>query len=155
MGSVINSLSESNSMDSNKNKYIRYRESKLTFLLKDSLGGNSRTCIIANISPSSSSFGETLSTLKFAQRAKMIKNNASINLESMGSNDNLRKEIGRLKEELSSAKTMILSLENGVKGNMNGNGFDGKNGDDIEAYKIIIEDSNCKQLELELMLKEM
>ena len=79
LGSVINSLSE------NKNKHIRYRDSKLTFLLKDSLGGNSKTTMIANISPAALSFSETLSTLKFAQRAKLIKNKASINQQATGS----------------------------------------------------------------------
>ena len=47
-------------------RYIPYRDSKLTFLLKDSLGGNSKTYIIANITKASTSFMETLSTLKFA-----------------------------------------------------------------------------------------
>lgn len=73
LGSVINSLSE------NTHSHIRYRDSKLTFLLKDSLGGNSKTTMIANISPAVLSFSETLSTLKFAQRAKLIQNKASIN----------------------------------------------------------------------------
>ena len=77
MGSVINSLAESQKGD--KKRHIRYRDSKLTFLLKNSLGGNSKTVFIANISPASSYFVETLSTLLFAQRAKMIKNEAKIN----------------------------------------------------------------------------
>jgi kinesin family protein 15 len=84
LGSVINSLSEG------KNTHVRYRDSKLTFILKDSIGGNSKTTMIANISPAASSYGETLSTLKFAQRAKLIKNRASINQESQGSTENLR-----------------------------------------------------------------
>jgi hypothetical protein len=51
-----------------------YRDSRLTFLLKDSLGGNSNTFIVANVSPSSLCYQESLSTLRFAQRAKMIRN---------------------------------------------------------------------------------
>ena len=57
-----------------KSKHVPYRDSKLTRLLQDSLGGNVKTCMIANISPSSSSYEETLSTLRYADRAKRIKN---------------------------------------------------------------------------------
>lgn len=72
LGSVINDLVKKS--EGARTTFIRYRDSKLTFLLRDSLGGNSKTCLIANVSPASSSFSETLSTLKFAQRAKMIQN---------------------------------------------------------------------------------
>lgn len=54
--------------------------------MKDSLGGNSKTCMIAAVSSASGSFAETLSTLKFAQRAKMIKNRALINEEASSGN---------------------------------------------------------------------
>lgn len=57
-----------------KSKHVPYRDSKLTRLLQDSLGGNVKTCMIANISPSASSYEETLSTLRYADRAKRIKN---------------------------------------------------------------------------------
>ena len=67
LGNVINSLVE---ISEGKNKHVPYRDSKLTFILRDSLGGNSKTVIIANISPSSINQGETLSTLEFAKRAK-------------------------------------------------------------------------------------
>ncbi|KAB5561601.1 hypothetical protein DKX38_006558 [Salix brachista] len=63
------------SISNGKPHHVPYRDSKLTFLLQDSLGGNSKTIIIANISPSLCCSLETLSTLKFAQRAKFIKNN--------------------------------------------------------------------------------
>ncbi len=79
LGNVINSLVE---VSEGKQRYIHYRDSKLTYLLKDSLGGNSKTSLIANISPSSKCVGETVSTLKFASRAKKIKNKASINEDS-------------------------------------------------------------------------
>lgn len=104
LGLVINSLVE---VAQGKSRHIPYRDSKLTFLLKDSLGGNSRTCMIAAVSAASTQFQETLSTLKFAQRAKMIKNKASINEESSGNIEGLRKEIKRLKEELGQAKNYI------------------------------------------------
>ena len=97
LGNVINSLVD---ISEGKSRHIHYRDSKLTFLLKDSLGGNSKTCIIANISPAFSASNETLSTLKFAQRAKEIKNAAIINEEASGAMLMLKYEIKRLKEEL-------------------------------------------------------
>lgn len=60
MGNVINALVE---VAEGKTRHIHYRDSKLTFFLKDSLGGNSRTRLIANISPASSAYAETISTL--------------------------------------------------------------------------------------------
>ena len=97
LGNVINSLVD---QGEGKSRHIHYRDSKLTFLLRDSLGGNSKTLIIANISPSASCFGETLSTLKFAQRAKLIKNKAVINEDTSGTILILKTEIKRLKKEL-------------------------------------------------------
>ncbi|KAL3828638.1 hypothetical protein ACJIZ3_017440 [Penstemon smallii] len=92
------------SMSSGKSLHIPYRDSKLTFLLQDSLGGNAKTIMIANISPSSSCSLETLSTLKFAQRAKFIKNHAIVNEDASGDvlalrieNQNLKKEVSRLR----------------------------------------------------------
>ncbi|KAF8776756.1 hypothetical protein HU200_003494 [Digitaria exilis] len=61
-----------------KQRHVPYRDSRLTFLLQDSLGGNSKTMIIANVSPSVCSANETLSTLKFAQRARLIQNNEEL-----------------------------------------------------------------------------
>jgi kinesin family protein 3/17 len=62
-----------------KSSHVPYRDSKLTRLLQDSLGGNVKTCMIANISPAESSTEETLSTLRYADRAKRIKNQPKIN----------------------------------------------------------------------------
>lgn len=73
LGNCINALHENNMR--NKENYIPYRDSKLTRLLKDSLGGNCRTVMIANISGAHSSFEETHNTLKYANRAKNIKTN--------------------------------------------------------------------------------
>lgn len=63
-----------------KKAHIPYRDSKLTRLLKDSLGGNCRTVMIANVSPSSKSYDDTHNTLKYANRAKEIKSSVSIGL---------------------------------------------------------------------------
>lgn len=77
LGNVINSLAEK---ADGKSRHIHYRDSKLTFMLRDSLGGNSKTVIIGNITPSMTNMNETLSTLEFAKRAKKIKNNAVVNV---------------------------------------------------------------------------
>jgi kinesin family protein 15 len=97
LGNVINSLVD---ISEGKSRYVHYRDSKLTFLLRDSLGGNSKTLMVANISPLSLNFSETLSTLKFAQRAKLIRNKAVINEEASGTIDLLKSEVKRLKELL-------------------------------------------------------
>jgi hypothetical protein len=97
LGGVINALVD---IAEGKRRHVHYRDSKLTFLLKDSLGGNSKTCIVAAISPSATAFGETLSTLKFAQRAKMIRNKATVN-EALGGNVELLKDqVRQLTEKL-------------------------------------------------------
>ena len=62
-----------------KSSHIPYRDSKLTRLLQDSLGGNTKTWMIANISPADYNYDETLSTLRYADRAKNIKNKPKIN----------------------------------------------------------------------------
>ena len=78
LGNCINALCESN-IKGNK-PHIPYRDSKLTRLLKDSLGGNSRTVMIANVSPFIYNFDDTYNTLKYAERAKHIKTQVSRNI---------------------------------------------------------------------------
>ena len=97
LGNVINALAEANE---GKGKYIPFRDSKLTYFLKDSLGGNSKTTIVANISMSLMQVGETISTLKFVQRAKMIKNSVSLNVS-------IQENIETLQEEIKKFKTII------------------------------------------------
>ncbi|XP_023876908.2 kinesin-like protein KIN-12D isoform X2 [Quercus suber] len=92
-----------------KLRHIPYRDSRLTFLLQDSLGGNSKTMIIANVSPSICCAAETLNTLKFAQRAKLIQNNAVVNEDSSGDVITLQHQIRLLKEELSLLKRHNVS----------------------------------------------
>ncbi|KAH9951940.1 kinesin heavy chain [Amylocystis lapponica] len=75
LGMVINALTDS------KAKHVPYRDSKLTRILQESLGGNSRTTLIINCSPASYNEAETLSTLRFGIRAKSIKNTARVNAE--------------------------------------------------------------------------
>ena len=94
LGNVINALVENYE---GKNKYIPFRDSKLTYFLKDSLGGNSKTTIVANISTSLIQMNETISTLKFVQRAKMIKNSATLNMSVQENIEALQEEIKKLK----------------------------------------------------------
>lgn len=75
LGMVINSLTDG------KSTHVPYRDSKLTRILQESLGGNSRTTLIINCSPSSYNDAETVGTLRFGMRAKTIKNKAKINAE--------------------------------------------------------------------------
>ncbi|KAK2647075.1 hypothetical protein Ddye_022270 [Dipteronia dyeriana] len=99
LGLVIMSLVD---LAHGKHRHVPYRDSRLTFLLQDSLGGNSKTTIIANVSPSIRSANETLSTLKFAQRAKLIQNNAKVNENASGDITALQRQIQQLKGQLSS-----------------------------------------------------
>ncbi|XP_042378501.1 kinesin-like protein KIN-12E isoform X1 [Zingiber officinale] len=92
-----------------KQRHVPYRDSRLTFLLQDSLGGNSKTMIIANVSPSICSANETLSTLKFAQRSRLIQNNAVVNEDASGDVIALRQQIRLLKEELAVLKRQNVS----------------------------------------------
>ncbi len=73
MGNVIKALVDGTST------HIPYRDSKLTRLLQDSLGGNTKTVMIAALSPADYNYDETLSTLRYADRAKAIKNKPKIN----------------------------------------------------------------------------
>ena len=75
LGNVISALVEG------KHSHVPYRDSKLTRLLQDSLGGNTRTIMIAAISPADYNFDETLTTLRYASRAKSIKNKPRVNMD--------------------------------------------------------------------------
>uniref|UniRef100_A0ACB8G3P6 Kinesin-like protein kif18a n=1 Tax=Sphaerodactylus townsendi TaxID=933632 RepID=A0ACB8G3P6_9SAUR len=104
LGNVINALADPKS----KKQHIPYRNSKLTRLLKDSLGGNCRTIIIATVSPSSLFYDDTYNTLKYANRAKDIKSSLKSNIVSLDSHisqyakicEEQKKEIIILKEKL-------------------------------------------------------
>lgn len=90
LGNVINALTDP------KSTHVPYRDSKLTRILQESLGGNSRTSLIINCSPSSLNIQETISTLRFGTRAKKIRNRAHVNNEPSGMElmkqlENLRK----------------------------------------------------------------
>ncbi|XP_035857896.1 kinesin-like protein KIF21B isoform X8 [Sander lucioperca] len=97
LGNVISALGD----QSKKGGHVPYRDSKLTRLLQDSLGGNSHTLMIACISPSDRDFMETLNTLKYANRARNIKNKVVVNQDKTSQQISaLRAEIARLQMEL-------------------------------------------------------
>uniref|UniRef100_A0A8C1VTG8 Kinesin-like protein KIF16B n=1 Tax=Cyprinus carpio TaxID=7962 RepID=A0A8C1VTG8_CYPCA len=114
LGNVISaladlSLEEGNSHLKKKQVFVPYRDSVLTWLLKDSLGGNSKTIMIATISPADVNYGETLSTLRYANRAKNIINKPTINEDSnVRLIRELRAEIARLKALLVQGNQIAL-----------------------------------------------
>uniref|UniRef100_A0A8C4QAF8 Kinesin-like protein n=1 Tax=Eptatretus burgeri TaxID=7764 RepID=A0A8C4QAF8_EPTBU len=90
--------------------YVPYRDSVLTRLLKDSLGGNAKTIVLATISPSSSSFSETMSTLRYAARAKSIVNRPRVNEDpNVRIIRELRQEVERLKDLLRNSGPKVLN----------------------------------------------
>ncbi|XP_064489753.1 kinesin-like protein KIF16B isoform X2 [Ornithodoros turicata] len=101
LGSVISALAELSTSHTKKTVFIPYRDSVLTWLLKDSLGGNSKTIMIATISPAECNYGETLSTLRYANRAKNIINKPTINEDpNVKLIKELREEIARLRYKI-------------------------------------------------------
>ena len=128
LGNVINAVIEFNE---GKTKFIPFRDSKLTYYLKDSIGGNSKTVIIGNISQSYIQMNETQSTLNFIQRAKMIKNKAKI-IENVNdtvkllqseikslkqANEELTKKINELTKENEDNKKNMEALVKKYKNN--------------------------------------
>ena len=118
LGNVINALVENYE---GKNKYIPFRDSKLTYFLKDSLGGNSKTTIVANISCSLIQMNETISTLKFVQRAKMIKNSATLNMSVQENIEALQEEIKKLKAIIAKGGQYIDGENQKVNNKVNDN----------------------------------
>ena len=120
LGNCINILSEK----SNTGKFVPYRDSKLTRILKDSLGGNILTAMLACISPCSSTYDETLSTLNYAFRAKKITKKVMQNIQEININnfqykeiiDNLKNEIFQLKQII---KTQEIKLKEKIDLNNN------------------------------------
>ncbi|XP_068611578.1 kinesin-like protein KIF21A [Brachionichthys hirsutus] len=102
LGNVISALGDR----SKRSTHVPYRDSKLTRLLQDSLGGNSQTVMIACISPSDRDFMETLNTLKYANRARNIKNKVVVNQDRASQQISaLRTELARLQMELMEYRT--------------------------------------------------
>lgn len=103
LGNVISALGD----ETRRTTHIPYRDSKLTRLLQDSLGGNSQTLMLACVSPSDTNFMETLNTLKYANRARNIKNRVTVNQDFAGSSievNQLRALVSRLRMEIASLR---------------------------------------------------
>ncbi|XP_063839376.1 kinesin-like protein KIF18A [Ostrinia nubilalis] len=112
LGNCINKLADGSS-------YIPYRDSKLTRLLKDSLGGNCKTVMIANVSPASSSYEDTYNTLKYAARANKIQLHIKKNIvdgdvrlsQYVTINEELKKKVKELEAKLSLSSVRVVSKE--------------------------------------------
>ncbi|KAM8762306.1 kinesin-like protein KIF13B isoform 3-T3 [Acanthopagrus schlegelii] len=106
LGLVISALAEQGTAK-NKNKFVPYRDSVLTWLLKDCLGGNSRTAMVATVSPAADNYEETLSTLRYADRAKNIVNHAVVNEDPNARIiRELREEVEKLRDQLTQAESL-------------------------------------------------
>ena len=131
LGNCINALCEAN--EKGVKTYIPYRDSKLTRLLKDSLGGNARTVMIANVSPFVNSFDDTYNTLKYADRAKHIKTNIKRNVLNaqyhitnyLNIIKNLQNKIFELENQISISKRRDLTTSpiNKISTEINENEF--------------------------------
>ena len=96
LGNVISAL-----VEGGRGSHIPYRDSKLTRLLQDSLGGNAKTVMVANIGPSKFNYDETLTTLRYANRAKNIKNKPRVNEDPKDAKlREFQEEIARLKAQI-------------------------------------------------------
>ncbi|XP_077499875.1 kinesin-like protein 31E isoform X2 [Amblyomma americanum] len=105
LGNVISALGDA----SRRVSHVPYRDSKLTRLLQDSLGGNSRTLMIACVSPCDRDFMETLNTLKYANRAKNIKNRITVN------QDKSSQTIAALRHEIQELKLELMEYKQGKR----------------------------------------
>nr|XP_038040205.1 chromosome-associated kinesin KIF4A isoform X2 [Anas platyrhynchos] len=104
LGNVISALGDENK----KGGFVPYRDSKLTRLLQDSLGGNSHTLMIACVSPADSNLEETLSTLRYADRARKIKNKPIVNVDPQAA------ELHHLKQQVQQLQVLLLQAHGGT-----------------------------------------
>ncbi|RKP04888.1 hypothetical protein THASP1DRAFT_33295, partial [Thamnocephalis sphaerospora] len=105
LGNVISALADASSVKPGQPvPHVPYRDSKLTRLLQDSLGGNSQTLMLACVSASDSNFSETLSTLRYASRARKIQNRIRANVDDAAASaaevERLRSQVARLQQQL-------------------------------------------------------
>ena len=141
LGNVINCLADK-AIGKNKNMLPPYRDSSLTRILQNALGGNSKTIMICALSPASINYEETLSTLRYADRAKKIQNKAVVNESEHD------KMVRLLKEENGNLKKMIEDLQKKLLGN------EGELGsEDQEAFNELKEQYEANQLAMSDMQK--
>ncbi|XP_007950142.1 kinesin-like protein KIF18A [Orycteropus afer afer] len=162
LGNVINALADAK----RKNQHIPYRNSKLTRLLKDSLGGNCQTIMIAAISPSSVFYDDTYNTLKYANRAKEIKSSLKSNVLSLNNHitqyvkicNEQKKEILMLKEKLKAYEVQKAFVDKNNKAKLMISSPQEK---EIKRFQEILnclfqkrEEIRQEYLNLEMLLKE-
>ena len=110
LGNVIAALTDDKKMKAGGTAHIPYRDSKLTRILQDSLGGNSRTTMIACVSPAESNYEETLGTIKYASRARNIQNKPIVNRDPNSMLiESLRTQVTKLQTEISEYQTLLKS----------------------------------------------
>uniref|UniRef100_A0A8C7TK34 Kinesin-like protein n=1 Tax=Oncorhynchus mykiss TaxID=8022 RepID=A0A8C7TK34_ONCMY len=107
LGNVISALGDESKKGTG---FVPYRDSKLTRLLQDSLGGNSHTLMIACISPADSNIEETINTLRYADRARKIKNKPVVNVDPRAA------EMKHLKQQVQELQVMLLHARGGIFG---------------------------------------
>ncbi|XP_005732974.1 kinesin-like protein KIF1B isoform X13 [Pundamilia nyererei] len=140
LGKVISALAEvdnctSKSKKKKKSDFIPYRDSVLTWLLRENLGGNSRTAMVAALSPADINYDETLSTLRYADRAKNIKCNAVINEDPNNKLvRELKDEVARLKELLRAQGLGDILDIDPMGDDCPGSGI--KSGDGAQSFKM-------------------
>ncbi|XP_026010239.1 kinesin-like protein KIF1B isoform X18 [Astatotilapia calliptera] len=140
LGKVISALAEvdnctSKSKKKKKSDFIPYRDSVLTWLLRENLGGNSRTAMVAALSPADINYDETLSTLRYADRAKNIKCNAVINEDPNNKLvRDLKDEVARLKELLRAQGLGDILDIDPMGDDCPGSGI--KSGDGAQSFKM-------------------
>jgi hypothetical protein len=136
LGNVINKLVSS------KNQHVPFRESKLTMLLQDSLGGNTKTVMIANVGPADYNYDETLNTLWYASNAKKIKNKPKINEDPK---DALLRQY---QEEIEALKKQLSVMGKGMGLSMNVKSHDGS------GNVVMVEDDSAMKQAVENLEKE-
>ncbi|GBC02805.1 hypothetical protein RclHR1_04830003 [Rhizophagus clarus] len=129
LGNVISALGDP--IKAKNTTHIPYRDSKLTRLLQDSLGGNAQTLMIACVSPAEYNISETVNTLKYANRARNIKNSAIVNQEEAGWNDleHLQNLVLKLRAEIKN-----LRLSSGINGSCPATPISGRNTPTFDFY---------------------
>ncbi|KAG5843203.1 hypothetical protein ANANG_G00148260 [Anguilla anguilla] len=138
LGNVISALGD----ESKKGNFVPYRDSKLTRLLQDSLGGNSHTLMIACVSPADSNIEETINTLRYADRARKIKNKPIINVDPRSA------EMKRLKQQVQELQVMLLHARGGVAPVLSGS-------EPAENVSKVLEKNRCLQEENRKLSREL
>ena len=138
LGNVIKSLV------SKRNWHVAYRDSKLTFLLRDSLGGNAQTSMIAAVSPEMKNRFESLSTLEFVKRAKCIRNKVVKNEDTVGTNEALRNQLRLLQQRNDELEAEVLTLKEAANN-------DDENMKMKSKLEQALERANSAEMQLETM----